>query len=402
MRGSAKTQERSRRPGASGRGRTQGNSRAGREQRYRRKRSSRTLFFAVCVTLVFLVAAVVIGILFFHRGKEGDFGHQGEEQIQQKLQELKNDEESQEQSAINAGDGQDIAQEDDSQQDGLGGGSGENEDEVQVFADEGLSLASLDSPYAILLDGSSGEVLASKRGEEKIFPASMVKMMTVLVAIENISDLDRTITMSYDYFDALYEQDASRAGFEPGEEAQIRDLLYGAMLPSGAECCMELARLAAGSETDFVDLMNEKAAELRLTQTHFTNCTGLHNDDEYSTPHEIATVLRAGLQNETFRDVITTHRYSVPPTSEHPDGFTFWSTMFKAMESETVTGGEIMGGKTGFTDEAGRCLASMAEIDGNEYILVTAGWAADPRTEMYNINDAFLGYNILGNAITQG
>ena len=259
-----------------------------------------------------------------------------------------------------------------------------------------VDLELLDSPYAILLDADTGEVLSSRRGEEKIFPASMVKIMTVLTAIEQIEDLDRKITMSYDYYDMLYERDASRAGFEPGEEAVIRDLLYGALLPSGAECCMELAVQAAGSESAFTELMNERARSLGLTQTHFTNCTGLHNDEQYSTAKEIAQILCEAIKNKTFYQVFTTPSYTVKATDLHPDGFTFWSTMFKTMESSEVTDGKIVGGKTGYTDEAGRCLASMAEIDGHGYILVTAGWAAEPRTEQYHVNDAFLAYNQIG------
>ncbi|MDO4322966.1 MAG: D-alanyl-D-alanine carboxypeptidase [Lachnospiraceae bacterium] len=262
-----------------------------------------------------------------------------------------------------------------------------------------VDLETLDSPYAVLMDAESGEVLASKKGEEIIFPASMVKIMTVLTAVENIKKLDTTITMSYDYYETLYEQDASRAGFEPGEEAVIRDLLYGALLPSGAECCMELAVQAAGSETAFVELMNQKAGKLGLTQTHFTNCTGLHNDDQYSTAEEIGKILQAALKNKTFYKVFTTQSYTVQATQVHPEGFTFQSSMFKNMESPTVIGGEIKGGKTGYTDEAGHCLASMAEIGGREYILVTAGWAADPRTEQYHINDAFLAYNQIGRSL---
>ena len=166
------------------------------------------------------------------------------------------------------------------------------------------------SPYAILLDGESGSVLASKKGDEKIFPASMVKVMTVLTAIRSISDLDATTTMSAGFYDELYAQDASRAGFEPGEEAKICDLLYGALLPSGAECCMQLAIEAAGSEDAFVELMNQNALDMGLVQTHFTNATGLHNEEQYSTPHEIGEILRTALKNKTFYQVFTTHSYT--------------------------------------------------------------------------------------------
>ena len=255
-----------------------------------------------------------------------------------------------------------------------------------------VDLSMLVSPYAILLDGERGSVLASKKGDEKIFPASMVKVMTVLTAIRSISDLDATTTMLADFYDELYAQDASRAGFEPGEEAKLRDLLYGALLPSGAECCMQLAIEAAGSEDAFVELMNQNALDMGLVQTHFTNATGLHSEDQYSTPHEIGEILRTALKNKTFYQVFTTHSYTVQPTAVHPDGFTFWSSLFKNITDDSVNGGKLMGGKTGYTDEAGHCLASMAEINGKEYILVTAGWAQTDDT-VYHISDAFRAYN---------
>lgn len=261
-----------------------------------------------------------------------------------------------------------------------------------------VSLDSLDSPNAVLIDADTGTVIGSKNAQERIFPASMVKIMTVLTAIREIRNLGETVEMSYEYYDMLYARDASRAGFEPGEKAVIRDLLYGALLPSGAECCMELALQAAGSESAFVELMNQNASKLGLTQTQFTNCTGLHDEGQYSTPAEIAAILQDALKNKTFYKVFTTKSYTVEPTDIHPDGFTFQSSMFKGMQSPTVIGGEIMGGKTGYTDDAGHCLASMAKIAGRKYILVTAGWAQNPRVDQYHINDAFLAYNALGRA----
>ena len=262
-----------------------------------------------------------------------------------------------------------------------------------------VNLDSLDSPNAVLIDADTGTVIGSKNAQTRIYPASMVKIMTVLTAIREIRNLGETVELSYDYYDMLYARDASRAGFEPGEKAIIRDLLYGALLPSGAECCMELALQAAGSESAFVELMNQNASKLGLTQTQFTNCTGLHDEGQYSTPAEIAAILQDALKNKTFYKVFTTKSYTVEATEVHPDGFTFQSSMFKGMQSPTVIGGEILGGKTGYTDDAGHCLASMAKIGGREYILVTAGWAQNPRVDQYHINDAFLAYNELGRAL---
>ncbi|HIR27395.1 MAG TPA: D-alanyl-D-alanine carboxypeptidase [Candidatus Choladousia intestinigallinarum] len=256
-----------------------------------------------------------------------------------------------------------------------------------------VDLTILDSPYAVLVDGPTGQVLASKGGGDRIYPASMTKILTVYTAIRHLDNLDQTVTLSYDYFDSLYENDASRAGFEPGEEASIRDLLYGAMLPSGAECCMELSIQAAGSQEGMVELMNQEAERLGLSDSHFSNVTGLHDENLYSTPEDIAKLLRAALENDTFYEIFTTHSYTVAPSAVHPEGFTFWSTMFKNMTEETVNGGEILGGKTGYTQEAGHCLASMARVNDRSYVLVTAGAAENPSTELYHINDAFLAYN---------
>lgn len=228
-----------------------------------------------------------------------------------------------------------------------------------------------------------------------MYPASMTKIMTTIVAIENLSDLNQEITVTNDMIANLYAQDATQAGFQPGETVPAIDLLYGVMLPSGADCCIALADTIAGSEEGFVELMNQKAEKLGLENTHFCNTTGLHADDHYSTARDIAELLRYALKNSTFREIIESPYHSTPGTNVHPDGITFYSTMFKNLSDTTVIDGKIMGGKTGFTSEAGCCLASFAEIDDIEYILVTAGayQAGTP-----HIDDAVKLYNRLGEA----
>lgn len=186
------------------------------------------------------------------------------------------------------------------------------------------------------------------------------------------------------------------AGFQPGEEASARDLLYGILLPSGAECCLAFADHIAGSERDFVGMMNRKADQLGMENTHFCNSTGLHEEDHYSTAEDIAILLRYALANEEFRKAFTTSRYSTSPTDLHPDGFTFSSSMFQYMDTPQIPGGEILGGKTGYTSEAGLCLASLARIGDTEYILVTAGAAGDHQTKAYHILDAESVYGQIG------
>ena len=262
------------------------------------------------------------------------------------------------------------------------------------------NMSGVNSSNVVLMDVKSGKVIGEMNGEERIYPASMTKIMTAIVALEAFSDLDREITLSEDIFYALDGQDATQAGFQPGESVRIRDLVYGVILPSGAECCLALANEVSGAEADFVEKMNAKAKSIGMKNTHFVDCTGLHDPEHYSTAYDIALLLKYALHNDTFRDVIESHFYSTPGTNVHPDGITYYSTMFKNMSDTSVTGGEILGGKTGYTSEAGHCLASFAQIYDREYILVTAGAAADA-TGVPHILDAKTIYNRLGKAVSQ-
>ena len=261
-----------------------------------------------------------------------------------------------------------------------------------------LEMSGINSPYAVLMQVKGGKIIGNMKGDEKIYPASMTKIMTVIVAIENLDDLDQEITLTQEMFQGLYEQDATQAGFQPGETVRAIDLLYGAMLPSGAECCIALADLIDGSESAFVQRMNEKAQALGMSSTHFVTCTGLHDAQHYSTVRDIAVLLQYALQSSDFREIFTAHSYSVAPTAQHPEGFTFYSTMFQSLGDASVTGGEILGGKTGYTEEAGLCLASLAQVNGREYILVTAGAPGSHDTEPLHTIDAKAVYNRIGEA----
>nr|WP_246240459.1 hypothetical protein [Anaerocolumna sedimenticola] len=164
---------------------------------------------------------------------------------------------------------------------------------------------------------------------------------------------------------------------------------------------MTIALQISGTETAFSDLMNQKAEELGMPNTHFCNSTGLHNESHYTTVKDMAVLLNYALQNDVFRSIFTSSRYTVASTNKHPDGFTFVSTMFKSMDHMEVEGGEILGGKTGFTSEAGLCLASLANINGKDYILVTAGAKGDHSTEQFNLTDAFSVYGQIGQELAK-
>lgn len=271
---------------------------------------------------------------------------------------------------------------------------------VKTPQEKSLDLTDIYSKHAILVNLDSGQVLAERGSQEKIYPASLTKIMTAVLAIENTEDLNESMELPSDMFSDLYESNASMAGFQPEEHVVLSDLLYGILLPSGAECCIAFADRIAGSEAAFADLMNQKAEELGMEQTHFTNATGLHDNNHYTTVKDLSILLQYALKNDQFREVFTSSRHSTHPSLKHPDGFTFQSTMFQNMDNTKVTGGEILGGKTGYTDEAALCLASLAQVNGTEYILVTTNAPGSHSTEQLHILDAIDVYNRIGAAGT--
>ena len=250
------------------------------------------------------------------------------------------------------------------------------------------------SDYCYMKNVTTGYELLNKNASSTMYPASMTKAMTALICIENLPDTSEMVTVPN--VDSLYEESASMAGFSSGESVSVYDLLYGILLPSGADACEALATRVAGSEEAFVALMNQKAAELGMTGTHFSNCTGLHSDDHYSTCCDIELLFEKALENSLFYEIITSRSHTCAPTDVHPDGLTFESTMFKSLSDNIMpNGAEILGGKTGTTDEAGYCLVSFGSFDSCRYILVTGLGHFNAAEEHYNITDARTAYSSL-------
>ncbi len=229
------------------------------------------------------------------------------------------------------------------------------------------------SEYAILIDVDSGEVVASKNADTRISPASMTKILTLLVAVENIEDFDDTFTMTIDITDYAYVNDSSILGLDVGETVPLTDLLYGTILPSGADAALALATYVSGSQEAFVELMNEKLEELGLSDTaHFTNVVGNYDEDHYCTVGDMAMILKAAVENDICREVLSTHVYTTTSTDEHPDGITVSNWFLRRIEDKD-THGEVLCAKTGFVNQAGSCAASYhISNDGGHYICVTA------------------------------
>lgn len=252
----------------------------------------------------------------------------------------------------------------------------------------------IDSKNAILLDLASGQILAEKYPDEKIAPASLTKIMTAIVVLEHFEDLEIMIEMPNDMYTYLIEQNASVAGFLAGERVKIIDLLYGVLLPSGADACLSLARAVSGTEVAFAKLMTDKARELGAQNTNFVNSTGLDDDNHYTTVRDLSKILTYALQNPTFRTIFTSESHTTAPTNKHMYGMTFYSTTFKAFERAGLDNPYVKGGKTGFTGNACLCLASLAMKNGREYILVTVGAGSSNSSRgTQHVKDASLIYS---------
>lgn len=255
-----------------------------------------------------------------------------------------------------------------------------------------LTENNITSEYAILLNVEDNTVMASRNADEMIYPASMTKIMTLLVAAENIEDMNDTFTMTYEIIAPLVEMDASRAGFSEGETVTLWDLMYGIALPSGADASVAIATYVSGSEEAFVELMNEKAEELGLENTHFVNTSGLHDEDHYSTVTDIALLMTAVMENDICQEVLSTYQYTTTATDEHPDGIVLESTMFTRMSGDEVEGITIEAGKTGYTDASGHCLVSYAtDEEGNGYVAVVA----NSTTYWNSVYDTFAIYGLI-------
>lgn len=243
-----------------------------------------------------------------------------------------------------------------------------------------INIKGMTANSAILVDADTNEIVAGYNYEKKVYPASLTKMLTLLVAAENIQDMDATYKFTSDDIDPLIEDNASRAGFEAGETVTMKDLLYSAILVSGADGTTGLANAVAGSEEKFVELMNAKIQELGLTGTKFVNASGLHNKNHYSTAQDIAVITKAAMDNKTCREVLTATKYTTSKTKQHKDGIELTSIVAQRIEGyyvdcdgdgEADDGISIEGGKTGFTDEAKYTLSTILDDNGHTYICVT-------------------------------
>ena len=235
------------------------------------------------------------------------------------------------------------------------------------------------SENALLIDLESNTVLVQKNADARIYPASMTKVMTVLVAAEHIENWDETFTMTQSIIDPLFLADASMAGFVHGEEVSMTELLYGAVLPSGAEATQALAIVTAGSEEAFAALMNEKAQALGLKDTHFVDASGLHDENHYTTLSDMAIIMQAALDNPHCREVLTSVNHTSPATTQNPEGVAMTNRFLYRIRPQQTGNVDIQAAKTGYTAQAMNCCVSYGIMEnGRAAICVTAhAWTGD-------------------------
>lgn len=230
---------------------------------------------------------------------------------------------------------------------------------------------SVTTPHIVLMDADTSATLYQKDADETAFPASTTKIMTAILAIEN-KDLDEEVTVG-----DVVENKGSLMNILPGEKFTLRDLLYGMMLVSGNDAARAIAEYISGTQDAFAELMNQKALALGMTGTHFVKPNGLHKDDHYTTAHDMAILTQYAMKNATFREIVKTPTYQVPPTNRDSDGYLLENTNKLIYTSEEDTNSYeykyTTGVKTGDTDQAGRCLVASASKDGVNLILVLFG-----------------------------
>lgn len=207
-------------------------------------------------------------------------------------------------------------------------------------------------------------VLYEKDSDKIVSIASLTKIMTTIVAIENIDDFNETVYITYDMLKDV-PWDSSVAGLSIGDEVTYLDLLYASILPSGADATNSLAISLTGSIDNFVDMMNDKAQELNLFDTHFSNTTGYDIDNHYSTANDILKLLVYSLSNQTFKKIYTTNKYTLS------NGLEIESTLNKYNNKINFNTKNIVGSKTGFTENAGLCMTSLINIENNNFIFIS-------------------------------
>ncbi len=221
----------------------------------------------------------------------------------------------------------------------------------------------------VMTDENSSQIIFSKDAQSKMYPASLTKILTAITAIEHFQgEYDRVVTVTAEDLAGLRAQKASVAGFVANEKVTIEDLIMGILLPSGADAINTIARIMDSSPEQFVQKVNRKAKEIGMTQTHFVNATGLHDNEHYSTAHDFNVLMQYALKNPKFKEFASVQTYRTKPNNKRSNGMLLRSTILGYQKPIDY----IQGGKTGWTPQAGYNLSSFHQQDNKTIIITTA------------------------------
>lgn len=237
-----------------------------------------------------------------------------------------------------------------------------------LAAPEWPSDVSIQADGGIVMDADTGTVLYGKNMDQPYYPASITKILTALIVLEHC-DLDEMVSFSHD---DVYNVEAgsSSAGIDEGDVLTVRDCLYALMLASANESANALACHVSGSREEFAKLMNEKAASLGCTGSHFANPSGLNDENHYTTAHDMALIAREAIKNPEFLAINGTRSYKLAPTKRTPEGGYVANHHKMLNKNESVYYPGAFAGKTGYTSLAGNTLVTCAKRDGMTLIAV--------------------------------
>lgn len=243
-------------------------------------------------------------------------------------------------------------------------------------------FSSIEAPHAIVVDLESGYVLFEKESTKRAYPGDLVKMMTALLVVENC-DMNDIITVSQTVLDSVDIYTDTTIELETGEQVAVQDMLYAMLLPSADDAAIALAEHISGSEAAFVDLMNQKAKELGMNQTVFTNASGIFDEGQVSTAQDMAILARAVMGNDLLEDAVGTDVFEFSATNTRPDPSTYYNNNY--LVSAYITPhyyyDNAIGVKNGYTDEGKYTLAAAASNGAGEILAVVMGNERDKETE---------------------
>ena len=242
---------------------------------------------------------------------------------------------------------------------------------INVFTFNNVSFAETQAPsvsakYAVLMDYTSGKILYEKNPHEKMYPASTTKVWTAYVTLKHVKNLDEVVSIGN-----IGDIDGSSMYLKPGEKLTVRELLEGLLIVSANDAAVVLAEHVSGSVPEFAKLMNKEAKKIGAVDTHFNNANGLPDLQHYTSAYDMALMAREAMSNDVFRQIVDTKLLRLPATEFYPERFLKNTNKFLTGDTKIPYKGQMVdikydivdGIKTGFTDDAGKCLLSSAKKD---------------------------------------